>query len=106
MILRPNRNFKAEFNYNMAGIELSTPVPGVAIYLISNIEKDSPVSKLNIQVNDQIVSINGTNINQFTIHQIYELFRSKEGRKIQLRLRRDGDALHEWTIEFRLENPI
>lgn len=106
MILRPNRNFKAEFNYNMAGIELSTPVPGTAIYLISNIEKDSPVSKLKIRINDQIVSINGTNINKFTIHEIYELFRSKEGRKIELRLRRDGDALKEWTIEFRLENPI
>lgn len=106
MILRPNRNFKAEFNYNMAGIELSTPVPGTAIYLVSNIEKYSPVSKLNIQINDQIVGINGTNINNFTIHQIYELFRSKEGRKIQLRLRRDGDALNDWTIEFRLENPI
>ncbi|WP_375559811.1 aspartyl protease family protein [Bernardetia sp. OM2101] len=106
MILRPNRNFKDEFNYNMAGIELSTPVPGTAVYLISNIEKDSPVSKLNIKVNDQIISINGTNINKFTIHQIHELFRSKEGRKIQLRLRRDGDDLNDWTIEFRLENPI
>jgi len=90
----------------MAGIELSTPVPGTAIYLISNIEKDSPVSKLNIKENDQIVNINGININKFTIHEIYELFRSKEGRKIELRLRRGGDALHEWTIEFRLENPI
>lgn len=106
MILRPNRNFKDGFNYNMAGIELSTPVPGTAVYLISNIEKDSPVSKLNIKTNDQIISINGTNINKFTIHEIYELFRSKEGRKIQLRLRRDGDALNDWTIEFRLENPI
>jgi hypothetical protein len=106
MILRPNRNFKAEFNYNMAGIELSTPVPGTAIYLISNIEKNSTISRLNIKVDDQIVAINGTNINKFTIHQIYELFRSKEGRKIELRLRRGGDALNDWSIEFRLENPI
>lgn len=106
MILRPNGNFKAEFNYNMAGIELTTPVPGIAIYLISNIEKDSPVAKLNVKVDDQIVAINGININKYTIHQIYELFRSKEGRKIELQLRRGGDALHEWRIEFRLENPI
>ncbi len=106
MILRPNRNFKSKFNYNMAGIELSTPVPGTAIYLITNIEKDSPVSKFDVQINDQIVAINGRNVNEFTIHQIYELFRSKEGRKIELRLRRDGDALHEWFVEFRLENPI
>ncbi len=106
MILRPNRNFKAQFNYNMAGIELSTPVPESAIYLISNIEKDSPASKLKIQIDDQIVAINGININKFTIHQIYELFRSREGRKIELRLRRGGDELREWSIEFRLENPI
>jgi len=57
-------------------------------------------------VGDQIVPINGTNVNKFTIHQIYELFRSKEGRKIQIRLRRDGNELQEWSIEFRLENPI
>ncbi len=106
MILRPNRNFREEFNYNMSGIELSTPVPGTAIYLISNIENNSPVSGLKIQENDQIVSINNKNINKFTIHDIYELFRSKEGRKIELRLRRNGDALQEWTIKFRLENPI
>ncbi|WP_338792007.1 aspartyl protease family protein [Bernardetia sp. Wsw4-3y2] len=106
MILRPNRNFKAEFNYNMAGIELSNPVPETAIYLISNIEKDSPVAQLDVKLDDQIVAINGININKFTIHEIYELFRSKEGRKIELRLRRAGDALNEWTVKFRLENPI
>ncbi len=106
MILRPNRSFKEEFNYNMAGIELTTPVPGTAIFLISNIEKDSPVSKMNVKINDQLVSINGKDINKFTIHEIYELFRSKEGRKIQLRLRRNGETLNDWTIEFRLENPI
>lgn len=106
MILRPNRNFKDNFNYNMAGIEISTPVPGAAIYLVSNIEKNSPASKLNIEVNDQLISINGTSITKFTIHQIYELFRSKEGRKIILGLRRNGDEQNDWVIQFRLENPI
>lgn len=106
IILRPNTNFREDFNYNMAGIELSTPVPGSAIYLVSNIEKDSPVATMNIKKNDQIVAINGKSVNKFTIHEIYELFRSKEGRKIELRLRRNGDVFKEWSIKFRLENPI
>ncbi|WP_338764378.1 PDZ domain-containing protein [Bernardetia sp. ABR2-2B] len=106
MILRPNRKFRERFNYNMAGIEISTPAPGSSIYFISNIEENSPVSDLDVQVDDQIMSINGENISKFTINDIYELFRSTEGRKIELVLRRGGDALNEWRVKFRLENPI
>jgi predicted aspartyl protease len=42
LILRPNGYFKDEFNYNMSGLEVTNPMPGVPIFVINNIRKNSP----------------------------------------------------------------
>ena len=40
--LHPNNRIKDEFNYNMSGMEVVNPIPGMPIYTIAEITKDSP----------------------------------------------------------------
>jgi predicted aspartyl protease len=37
LILRPNGDLKDDFNYNMSGLEVTNPMPGLPIFLVSSI---------------------------------------------------------------------
>lgn len=90
----------------MAGIEITTPVPNSNIYLVSHINQNSPASKVDIKKNDQIVRINGVRADEYNVNQIYRLFRSRQGKKVKLELRRNGDVLNQWTVTIVLKNAI
>ncbi len=93
LILRPNGNLKDEFNYNMSGLEVTNPMPGLPIFLISNIRKNSPAYYAGIQENDQILSLNNTNNKALTLNDINLLFQSQEAKRIKLTILRNGEQV-------------
>jgi hypothetical protein len=103
MILRPNKSLRKRFNYNMSGIELTTPVPGLPLFKVAKVRKGSPGWSAGINVGDQIVSINGHNVAKFELGQIIELLQSRPGKKIRIGvIRNEG-----WVqTHFTLEDPI
>lgn len=103
MFIRPNTNFKKPFSYNMSGIELITPVPGLPIFSISDIESDSPAERVGLRKGDQLLYLNNKIAFQYTLNDIITLFQSKAGKKITLVVQRNQDVL---KFEFLLEKPI
>ena len=93
LILRPNSDLKDEFNYNMSGLEVTNPMPGLPIFLISNIQKNSPAYYAGIQENDQIISLNNTGHRSLTLNDINLLFQSQEDRRIKLTILRGGEQI-------------
>lgn len=93
LILRPNANLKDEFNYNMSGLEVTNPMPGLPIFLISNIRRNSPAYYAGILENDQIISINNTNNKALTLNDINLLFQSEEDRRIKMTVLRNGEQI-------------
>jgi predicted aspartyl protease len=93
LILRPNANLKDEFNYNMSGLEVINPMPGLPIFLISNIQKNSPAYYAGILENDQIVSLNSTNNKSLTLNDINLLFQSQQDRRIKMTVLRNGEQV-------------
>ena len=100
LILRPNSKLKEEFNYNMSGLEVTNPMPGIPIFLINNIRKDSPAHYAGIQENDQIIALNNNNHKTLTLNDINLLFQSHEDKKIKMTVLRDGE---EVKTEFFLK---
>jgi predicted aspartyl protease len=100
LILRPNSDLKDDFNYNMSGLEVTNPMPGVPIFIINNIRKNSPAYYAGIQENDQIIALNNTNHKALTLNDINLLFQSQEDRKIKLTILRNGE---EVKTEFFLK---
>lgn len=93
LILRANDNIKDEFNYNMSGLEVTNPMPGLPIFLIANIRKNSPAYYAGIQENDQIIALNNSSHKSLTLNDINLLFQSQEDRKIKMTLLRNGEQI-------------
>ena len=93
LILRPNSKIKEEFNYNMSGLEVTNPMPGIPIFLINNIRKNSPAYYAGIQENDQIIDLNNSNHKTLTLNDINLLFQSHEDKKIKMTVLRNGEQI-------------
>lgn len=103
IILYPSRKYHASFNYNMAGVEVVTPIPGFPYYEISKIYPDSPGFDAGLKVGDRILSINYKIDKDWKLDAIHELFRSKSGRKIKIKIMRNGE---KHTFKFTLKGKI
>ena len=93
LILRPNSNLKDKFNCNMSGLEVSNPMPGLPIFLVDNIRKNSPAYYAGIQENDQIISLNNTSDKTLTLNDINLLFQSQEDKRVRLTVLRNGEQI-------------
>jgi len=93
LILRPNADLKDDFNYNMSGVEVTNPMPGLPIFLVSNIRKNSPAYYAGILENDQIISLNNTSNKSLTLNDINLLFQSQEDRRIKMTVLRNGEQI-------------
>jgi len=93
LILTPNSDIRDEFNYNMSGLEITNPMPGLPIFLISDIRKNSPAYYAGLQENDQIIALNNASHKAMTLNDINLLFQSREDKKIKMTILRDGEQI-------------
>lgn len=93
LILTPNSDIRDEFNYNMSGLEVTNPMPGLPIFLISDIRKNSPAYYAGLQENDQIIALNNASHKAMTLNDINLLFQSREDKKIKMTILRDGEQI-------------
>jgi hypothetical protein len=98
-----NEDFPDPFTYNMTGIELTAPYPGINYYTISQIRQDSPGEKAGLQVGDEIISVHNTKVTELTMNEMYKKFQLKDGKKIKMVVNRNGERK---KIEFKLERFI
>lgn len=100
LTLRPTHKVKDDFNYNMSGMEIVNPMPGLPIFTVANIRENSPAFLAGLQENDQIISINNNNHKSMELNDINLLLQSKENKKIRVKYLRDGN---EFETAFELK---
>lgn len=100
LTLRPTHKVNEDFNYNMSGMEITNPLPGLPVYIISNIRENSPAYFAGLKENDQILSINSNNHKSIDLNDINLLLQSKENKKIKLTVLREGE---EYKTSFELK---
>jgi predicted aspartyl protease len=100
---RKNQNFNNQFEYDMSGIEIRATGQKLNHFIISLLRKDSPATKIDLQLGDEIVAINGHLTKELTLGEVNSFFRSREGRKIRLELLRDDQKI---VRKLRLERAI
>ena len=103
MVLVPNRKYKEPFNYNMAGLELSTPLPGTNFYVVSYVVKDSPAQASGVKAGDQLLNINGKDCTEYGLNELLELFESRPGRKLRMKLKRESET---YLVDLVLQSRI
>lgn len=100
MTLRPTYRVKEDFNYNMSGMEVINPMPGLPIFTITDIRENSPAYFAGLQVNDQILSLNNSNHQSLELNDINLLLQSRENKKIKITVLRNGE---EYKTSFELK---
>lgn len=103
LYLKKNSEYKRKFNYNMSGIDLVSGGKGYKDFIVSELIDDSPAEKAGIEVGDIIISLNGIWKENLTLSHINHTFRSKEKKKIRLRILREGEVIKK---SFRLKRVI
>jgi hypothetical protein len=100
LTLRPTYRINEDFNYNMSGMEVINPMPGLPVFTITNIRDDSPAYHAGLKVNDQILSLNNSHHQSLELNDINLLFQSRENKKIRIKVLRDGE---EYKTSFELK---
>ena len=72
-------------------------------FRIARIRKDSPAALAGLQVGDVLVSLNDKKAYRLDMENIAGLFSSEEGKRIEMRVRRNGE---EMNFAFYLENVL
>ncbi|WP_167604567.1 aspartyl protease family protein [Maribellus sediminis] len=93
LTLRPTNRIKEDFNYNMSGMEVINPIPGLPVYTIADVTENSPAYFAGIQKDDQILSINSSSHKSLELNDINLLLQSKENKKIKVKVLRDGEEI-------------
>ncbi|WP_282121692.1 PDZ domain-containing protein [Algibacter mikhailovii] len=63
-------------------------------YVIAEIRDNSPASEAGLMVDDLILSINGKDTKQYSLQEILEMFYEDNGRRIKLKIERDGNIMY------------
>lgn len=100
LTLSPTHRIKEDFNYNMSGMEVINPVPGIPVFTIADVTEGSPADDAGLQKDDQILAINNNSHRSLELNDIHLMLQSRENKKIKLRVLRDGE---EFKTNFQLK---
>ncbi|MFY0687873.1 MAG: aspartyl protease family protein [Cyclobacteriaceae bacterium] len=102
LYLTRNKSYGEKFEYDMSGMRISFYENPKRLE-VTGIMKNSPASKLPVQVGDEVVSINGHNLQNSKLSDIYSVLRSKNGRKVRIKIIKNDQLLE---YRFRLTRMI
>jgi hypothetical protein len=104
MCLRPIRTrMREEFEHDMSGIEVRAKGDKFEKFVIDRVIEGSPADEAGIVEGDEIVFINNQNVRDLNISEIYKILSRKEGKLVELLVRRKG--VLEFT-NFKLRRMI
>jgi hypothetical protein len=99
--LQRNRNWGQSFQVNCSGIDIQLSEDKEKV-LIHQVFEDSPASEAGIIVNAELVSINGTSVNNIDMPDIKKMLR-QEGETVELVVNQNGT---EKTAQLTLRSLI
>ena len=91
--MQKNSNFSDEFSYNIIGLQVLGTGKNYKEILINHVRPNSPAALYGLLEDDKILKIGIINTYSFTIGEIYETFYRRKGKKIRLKIERNGEKM-------------
>ena len=93
MYLKPGRDYKAPFEHDMSGLEYFGDGDDYRTVIVSRVEVGSAADMAGIEKDDAILMINFKPVNEMSIQQVDDIFRSGEDRSLLLDIYRNKKRL-------------
>lgn len=103
LLLRNNSDLNNDFNYNMSGLEITTPVPNLPIYVVSGVRSGSPAEAAGIEKDDIITQLNGKASGFFSLTGVLDFFDNNKGRFVTLELQRNSE---KYKARFKIRDEL
>jgi predicted aspartyl protease len=105
LLIQKGEGFYLPIEFDMSGIILKKTLDDENVYYVSGLRKDSPAALAGILENDEIITVNKIPAFLWKMPQLIKLFRTKEGKVIDLEIRRypEGNFGAEYQdLKFRI----
>ncbi len=93
--LRPNRSFKRKFKFDRSGIVFVASGDNLDQYVVNFVIPGSPAEDADIRKGDIIRKVNWLPSTFLTMKNIYNRFYGKIGKRIKLKIERDGEKMQK-----------
>ncbi len=103
IIVKKSGNYKSKFYYNISGVYVITPFPGIKYYTISHIRPNSPAELAGLKKGDDIVMLNGRPAKDLSMNELISDFQGEGRKKIKLLVKRNEETM---KIVFDLKDEI
>lgn len=93
LFVKPNKNYKEVLEYDKSGMLVISGGSDLQSFFIAYIVPNTPAAEAGLRENDQIVKINGWPVAFYSLSKINSLLQGQAGKKITLKIRRDGKKM-------------
>jgi hypothetical protein len=92
MILKPIKNrLKETFEHDMSGMDVRARGDNFNQYYVNKVIENSPAYDAGLKEGDEIIFVNNQNVKDMAISEIYKILSRKEGKDVELFIRRKGE---------------
>ena len=110
LLVRKGQTFYSPFEFDMSGLIVKKVPNNENRLYIGEVREGSPAFREGILPFDEILSINKVPTFLWELAEVFKLFRSEEGREIQLEMRRyidnDLNKYNDYKVSFFLRKQI
>ena len=68
---------------------------------IVNLRPNSPAQLIGLQMGDIILEVNGVDVKKYSLQEVVQLFKGKDGKKMTIKVERSGKP---FLYKFQLKN--
>lgn len=101
LYLKPTRKFNKQFGYDRSGLIIIAVGKNLKQFYVKKVVKGSPADEAGVKAGDLIKKINWFRAKRWNLGRINKLLQKREGRRIKLKLEREGEEI---KTEFRLRD--
>lgn len=92
MIMKPLRNrMKETFEHDMSGLDVRAKGTDFNQYVVNKVIEGSPADAAGLEEGDELIFVNGQNVKDMNISEIYKILSRKEGKEVEFFFRRNGE---------------
>jgi predicted aspartyl protease len=93
LYLKKNEAYNMPFRYNTIGMNVMAYGDKLNVYFINDLIKGSPAEKAGLQVDDEVIALNGSPAFFYDLTEVNSILKRNKGERLRLIIRRDGNLI-------------